>query len=278
MNVLEDSTILESNKQKRFEDRVDKNSLIPISEIKTIFKKYNHENTERYGQSMVWYDVGCLFFLIYIKKKYKGLCTINICEDEIKSDGDNFLEWIENIDCQIACEDCPKYLIYYKKQKFHYDPKIILKSDKLQIHIVSHSFLVGSGHLGCIFIKDNNVYYYDPNGLQDPDEAEYYDIFEKNLSYEMKKFGLVYIPYRWKRGIQRIQESEELKYGMDIMGMCCAWTFLFIELKLMNPTMSIEDIENKIKKKYRFRLTRMIVTYQQEIHNILFSLANEYYK
>jgi len=62
------------------------------------------------------------------------------------------------------------------------------------------------------------------------------------------------------------------------MGMCCAWSFLMIELKLMNPHLTIEEIENKLKKKYKYRLTRMIVTYQQEIHSELWKLANELYE
>jgi hypothetical protein len=51
-----------------------------------------------------------------------------------------------------------------------------------------------------------------------------------------------------------------------------------IELKLMNPHLTIEEIENKLKKKYKYRLTRMIVTYQQEIHSELWKLANELYE
>lgn len=267
-------------KNKKFIDRVDKNHLLPISKIKTIFESYNHDILDRYKQSMVWHDVGALFFLIYIKRKYRLSCDIHIDERELinRPQSKTLLEWIGKIDYEMDEEDSPKYLIYYKNQKFYYDSKLITKNNKLQIHIVSHTFPVGSGHLGCIFIKDDKAYYYDPNGLKDPDEATYYDVFESNLSVEMNKYGIVYYPYRWKKGIQSIQNNEELKYGIDIMGMCCSWTYLMIELKLMNPGLTIEDIENKLKKKYMYYLTRMIVTYQQSIHQIIFDLSKEYYE
>lgn len=302
MEVLEDSIMSTSNprrfeKKKRkigemdssgnfrthmkFFDRVRKDDLIPISKIKTLFTDYNHQNIERYHQSIVWHDVGALFFLLHIKKKYNGLCDISIDDKLLDvSEDETFLEWLERIDYSMDDTDSPKYLIYYQKQKFNYDPNLIQSRNKnvIQIHIVSHTFEVGSGHLGCIFIINDKAYYYDSNGLKDPDEATYYHTFEKNLSEEMSKFGIVYFPYRWKRGIQNIQNNEETKYGINIMGMCCSWTYLIIELKLMNPHLTIEEIENKLKKKYRYRLTRMIVTYQQEMHRILIDLSKEYYK
>jgi hypothetical protein len=46
-----------------------------------------------------------------------------------------------------------------------------------------------------------------------------------------------------------------------------------IELKLMNPSLTVEEIENKIKKKYRNRLTRYVVSYQQRLHPILLDLS-----
>jgi len=267
----------EDRRIKKFIDRVDKDKLISISNIKSIFSSYNHDDTNRYEQSIVWHDVGALFFLLYVKRNYGDICDIHIDEKELIKDKSSLLEWIQNLDYEMDDENNPRYHIYYKNQKFHYDTRLICKSNKLQIHIVSHSFPVGSGHLGCIFIKDEKVYYYDPNGLKDSDEATYYDLFEKKLSEEMIKYGMVYYPYRWKKGIQVIQDNEESKYGMDIMGMCCAWTYLMIELKLMNPGLTIEEIENKLKTKYKYRLTRMIVSYQQEMHNILFGLARECY-
>lgn len=272
-------------RQSKFFDRIHKEDLIPISKIKTLFDGYDHNSLERYNRSIVWHDVGALIFLLYIKKKYNGLCDIpiNFSTPDIDIpfeviENETYLEWLERIDYDMDDSDSPKYLIYYNKEKFIYDPKLFRNTDKLQIHIVSHTFEVGSGHLGCIFRMKDKVYYYDSNGLSDCDKDTYYHIFEKNLSEEMLKYGITYVPYRWKRGIQCIQDNEESKYGMDIMGMCSSWTFLIIELKLMNPHLTIEEIENKLKKKYRFRLTRMIVTYQQEIHKVLSDLSKEYYK
>jgi hypothetical protein len=266
----------------RFFDRVHKEDLIPISKIKSLFNDYNHQSIERYNRSIVWHDVGALFFLLYIKKKYGEFCNTLLEYPSLDvNENETFLEWLERIDYDMDEEESPKYLIYYNKGRFIYDPKLIQNvshSNKLQIHIVSHTFEVGSGHLGCIFIMKDKAYYYDSNGLKDPDEATYYHTFERDLSEEMSKYGIVYFPYKWKRGIQCIQDDEESKYGMDIMGMCCSWTYLMIELKLMNPHLTIEEIENKLKKKYRFRLTRMIVTYQQEMHRILTELSKEYYK
>jgi hypothetical protein len=267
----------------KFFDRVNKDHLIPISKIKILFKKYDHKNIERYNHSIVWHDVGALFFLLYIKRNYGGLYDNRIDDDMLYvEENENFLEWLERIDYDMDDIESPKYLFYYNKEKFIYDPKLIKSnSDKLQIHIVSHTFEVGSGHLGCIFIINDKAYYYDSNGLKDSDEAMYYHTFEKNLTEEMSKFGIVYIPYHTMRlknkGIQTIQDNEEAKYDLNIMGMCCSWTYLMIELKLMNPHLTIEEIESKLKKKYRFRLTRMIVTYQQEMHRILTNLSKEYW-
>lgn len=273
-------------KNLKFIDRVDKNSILPISKIKTIFEGYNHDNLNRYEKSIVWHDVGCLIFLLYVKKKYENLCNIPINLEELnefhKKDK-NLLEWIEHIDYKMynpETHEDNKFLIYYDNQKFYFDSDLINKcfNKKLCILIVSHIFPKGSGHLGCIFIQDNKAYYYDSNGLKDCDEAEYYNNFELQLTKEMNKFDITYMPYRWKKGIQAIQNNEESKYGLDIVGMCCAWSYLIIELKLMNPELTIEEIENKIKKKYKFKLTRMIVTYQQMMHKELYSLIGEIYK
>jgi hypothetical protein len=95
-----------------------------------------------------------------------------------------------------------------------------------------------------------------------------------------KEYQIEFCSYQWKRGIQGIQESEESeesKYHMDIMGMCCSWTYLMIELKLMNPDMTVEVIEEKIRQRYRNRLTRYIVSYQQIMHPILFELSKNIY-
>jgi hypothetical protein len=140
---------------------------------------------------------------------------------------------------------------------------------------VSHSFESGTGHLGCLFVYQKKAYYYDPNGLKDRDEADYYEKFENQLSETLySNYKIVYYPYKWKTGIQTSQNNEECKYKIDIMGMCCSWTYLIIELKLLNPQqMTIETIEKRLRLKYRNRLTRMIVTYQQKMHTILFDLA-----
>lgn len=270
---------LDIKRNLKFKDRIDKDKLLTISTIKTLFQKYNHDEIQRYEQSMVFQDVGSLFFLLYIKEKYKHLCHIPIDKKDIlPAHNLSLLEWLQEIDYEMSDEDNPKYLIYYQNQKFCYDDKLISKSSLLQIHIVSHIFPKGSGHIGCLFIQSDKAYYYDPNGLKDPDDENYYDTFEKNLSKELSKYEIIYCPYRFKKGIQVSQYNEEPKYGMDIMGMCCSWTFLIIELKLMNPELTIEEIETKLRKKYEFRLTRMIVSYQQEIHCILYDLSKEYYK
>ena len=273
-------------KNLKFTDRIDKNGIIPISKIKTIFEGYNHDNLNRYQKSIVWHDVGCLIFLLYVKKKYENLCNIPITVEELKEfpkKDKSLLEWIEHIDYKMYNPETHKdnkFLIYYDNQKFYFDSELINKccNKNLSILIVSHIFPKGSGHLGCIFIQNNKAYYYDSNGLKDCDEAEYYNKFEIQLTSEMSKFGITYMPYRWKKGIQSIQNNEESKYGLDIVGMCCAWSYLIIELKLMNPDLTIEEIENKIKKKYKFKLTRMIVTYQQMMHKELSSLVGEIYK
>jgi len=146
-----------------------------------------------------------------------------ISEDEISHKKDmEFLEWIEDIDHLIYQRSNPKYLIYYDNHEFYYDPmlfskeiqvRLISKQSNLQIHIVSHNFEdpkkeakdKESGHVGCIFIEGNKAYYYDSNGLKDSDNVEYYDRFEKQLCEELKKYGIEYVPYRWKKGIQVIQ-------------------------------------------------------------------------
>ena len=266
-------------KNLKFIDR-DNSRLITISQIKTIFNNYDHSKLNRYEQSLVWHDVGCLLFGIYIHNKY----NVNICggltKEEIHkydSKDKDILEWLEFIDYSMYPIN-PKHLLYYDNHKFCYENSLLLSSEKFQIIIVSHIFPKGSGHIGCIFILNNHAFYFDPNGLKDLDDPDYYIKFELNLVKELEQKGITYVPYRWKKGIQEIQTNEENKYGIEMIGMCCAWTFLMIELKLMNPHLTIEEIETKLKKKYKYKLTRMIVSYQQEMHNILWKLANEFYK
>ena len=46
----------------KFNDRIEKSSLIPISTIKSLFNLYDHSTIERYKQNILCHDVGCLFF------------------------------------------------------------------------------------------------------------------------------------------------------------------------------------------------------------------------
>jgi hypothetical protein len=157
------------------------------------------------------------------------------------------------------------------------DPKIIMsKSDKIQIIMVSHVFTGHSGHMGVLFIYRLQAYYYDSNGLKDVDEKDYYDKFGLKLYVLLQSnYNIEYIPYVWNKGIQVFQGNEESKYKMHITGMCCAWSYLMVELKLLNPELTVEAIENKIKNKYKNRLTRYIVTYHQMLHPILFDFSKE---
>jgi len=269
----------------KFEDLVDKSNLIRISKIKNLFIDYNHKIIDRYKQSIVWHDVGCLFFLYYLMQKYKNLCNIPLSNCNIVPiHNETILEWIDRLDVMMYDPDLQtdnQNLIYYDNHNFLFDKVLFQKcksNDKLSILIVSHIFPKGSGHVGCIFIQNDNAYYYDSNGLKDCDEKEYYNIFENNLRKVLKEFDIVYIPYVWEKGIQHLQNNEESKYGLKIMGMCCSWSFLIIELKLLNPNLTIEEIENKIKKKYKYKLTRMIVTYQQKMHMELWDVANKLFK
>lgn len=253
-------------------------NLLTIQEIKQRFKSYKDTGKERYSESIVWFDVGAMFFLLYISEKYKPLIQVNFTIQDIidlNVKGVDINEKIQNVDILLDEEKDPKFLIYYKKSKFYFDKNLISPdSEKLQVFILSHSFESGTGHLGCLFVHQKRAYYYDANGLKDRDEAEYYNIFEKQLSKVLySEYQIVYYPYKWKTGIQTSQNNEECKYKMDIMGMCCAWTYLIIELKLLNPQMTIETIEQRLRLKYRNRLTRMIVSYQQKMHSVLFDFA-----
>jgi hypothetical protein len=146
--------------------------------------------------------------------------------------------------------------------------------------LVSHTFPIkdnkSEGHIGALIIQNGKCYYFDSNGMKD-DDLDYYDCFIRKLTQEMMKYNLEYIPYQWKRGLQIYQESENDRYKVDMLGMCCSWSFFILELKLLNPLLTIEQIEIAIRKKYKNRLTRMISTYQQEIHNTLWKIAKEIY-
>ena len=262
-----------------------KKSLLEISEIRKRFNSYEKFSDHRvYGESIVWYDVGAMLFLIYISKSYPQYISIPMDEREIVNSFDNkekeHLEWVKFVDNQIDDDESPKFHIYVKDGKFIFDKNILKVKDenKIQIFMVSHSFSGCSGHMGCLFVFDNKAYYYDSNGMKDNDEKDYYDKFGVNLTNILKEYEIEYCPYVWRRGIQSIQNSEESKYNLDITGMCCAWSYLMIELKLLNPSLTVEEIENKIKIKYRNRLTRYVVSYQQMIHPILLQLSKEIYE
>jgi hypothetical protein len=277
-----------SNSKKRksisYKDRINSNDLISLSDVRLLYKNYNHNQLEKFEKNLTLHDVGCIFYLIYLKRKYNS-CEININEDEIcKIDlpsNQNILEWLEELDFYVDDERHPKFLIYFKNKEFIYDPNLIKSnSDKLQIHLVSHTFPIkdnkSEGHIGALIIQNGKCYYFDSNGMKD-DDLDYYDCFIRKLTQEMMKYNLEYIPYQWKRGLQIYQESENDRYKVDMLGMCCSWSFFILELKLLNPLLTIEQIEIAIRKKYKNRLTRMISTYQQEIHNTLWKIAKEIY-
>jgi hypothetical protein len=264
---------------KPFIDVMEKKDLLTIKEIKSRFESYEKFEDHRiYGQSIVWYDVGAMLFLIYIFQKHSESVESQFQIDQILQlfDRENkeHLEWVKYIDLNIDDNESPKFHIYVKDGIFYFDRNIInTRTDKIQILMVSHSFTGHSGHMGCIFIFKKKAYYYDSNGMQDKDEKDYYDKFNLKIEQIFKSFEIEYCPYVWKRGIQEIQNCEECKYDLNITGMCCSWSYLMIELKLMNPSLTVEEIENKIKNKYRNRLTRYVVSYQQRLHPILLDLS-----
>jgi hypothetical protein len=273
------NTTIKKRKLIGYKDRIQDQSLLSLSEIRQIYKDYDHDKQEKFEKNLTLHDIGCVFYLIYLKRKYK--CEISFTEKEIKEipiEHQNILEWLEEMDYYVDDPMHPKFLIYYKNKEFIYDPNIIKKNcSSIQIHLISHTFPVGSGHIGALMIENNKCYYFDSNGLKDKDDCEYYDDFINKLILETKKYDIEFIPYHWKRGLQVYQETENERYKVDMIGMCCSWSFFMMELRLMNPKLTIGEIENKIKKKYRNRMTRMICTYQQEIHQILWKIVKEIY-
>jgi hypothetical protein len=264
---------------KPFIDLMERKELLSIAKIKTIFDSYEKFEDHRiYGQSIVWYDVGAMLFLIYIVQKYPE--SVELCFDvndillSFQKGDREHLEWVKHVDQNIDENESPKFHIYVKDGVFYFDKNIIQrKTYKIQILMVSHSFTGHSGHMGCVFIFNKKAYYYDSNGMKDKDEKDYYDKFNDKIKEIFASYEIEYCPYVWKRGIQEIQNCEECKYNLNITGMCCSWSYLMIELKLMNPGLTVEEIENKIKKKYRNRLTRYVVSYQQRLHPILLDLS-----
>jgi hypothetical protein len=273
---------MSSNKKRKYysyKDSIQSSDLLTLSEIRTIYKDYKHDQVERFEMNITLHDVGCIFYLIYLKSKYN--CHVSISENEmieISLNHNSILEWLEELDYYVDDEIHRKFLIYFKNKEFYYDPNIIqMNCSQLQIHLVSHTFPFGSGHIGAILIQENKCYYFDSNGLKDSDDPFYYNDFFEKLNMEMKKYQIEFVPFYWKRGIQCYQECENDRYRINMIGMCCSWSFYILELKLLNPKLSMEDIENSIKKRYRNRLTRMISTYQQRIHKILWNIAKDIY-
>lgn len=280
---LQNIMSVDDKTNKPFIDLMERKDLLSIAQIKTIFDQYEKFEDHRiYGQIIVWYDVGAMLFMIYIFQKYPASVESHFDIRDIlhifeKCDRKH-LEWVKYVDLNIDDNETPKFHIYVKDGVFYFDKNIIhTKTNKIQILMVSHSFTGNSGHMGCLFIFNQKAYYYDSNGMKDKDEKDYYDKFNVKIEEIFKTFEIEYCPYVWKRGIQEIQNCEECKYDLNITGMCCSWSYLIIELKLMNPGLTVEEIENKIKKKYRNRLTRYVVSYQQKLHPILLDLSKTIY-
>jgi hypothetical protein len=280
MLVIQKKTEIIETKQIKFVDRIkiSKDKLLNLAEIKKVFKDYNHDDLERYKKSMVWHDVGSLFFMIYLSKKYK-VNSIDTKSISNISKETNLLKWLEEVDYSMDEDTKPLFLIYFKNKTFYYDSNLFtnISHRKINIFILSHTFSKGSGHLGCLFIYKQKAFYYDPNGNKDSDDKEYYLDLLNKLDKEMKKYNIELEICELEKGIQYIQEAENSRYNLNIMGMCSCWTFLMIELKILNPELTIQEIERNIKKKYKNKLTRMIVTYQQEIHPILWGLAKQFH-
>lgn len=267
-------------KNIKFNDLIHPKELLTIADIKKHYASYKNKDSERsppdsikrYEECIVWYDVGAVMFLLYINQKYPEFTFFN--KYIFLNPYASHLEWLEQLDLNMDEKENPKFLLFVQDGSFVFDKNIIQKNvSKIQIIMVSHSFTGFTGHMGCLFIFEQKGYYYDSNGLKDLDVKDYYHKFEKQLASVLLDYEIQYCPYTWKRGIQSIQDSEEEKYKLKIPGMCCAWSYLIIELKLLNPQLTVEMIEQKIKKKYRNRLTRYIVTYHQRLHPILFDLS-----
>jgi hypothetical protein len=152
-------SLMSSNKKRKYysyKDSIQSSDLLTLSEIRTIYKDYKHDQVERFEMNITLHDVGCIFYLIYLKSKYN--CHVSISENEmieISLNHNSILEWLEELDYYVDDEIHPKFLIYFKNKEFYYDPNIIqMNTSQLQIHLVSHTFPFGSGHIGAILIQE----------------------------------------------------------------------------------------------------------------------------
>lgn len=254
-------------------------NLITIQEAKKL--KYDHKLISRYSQNLTFNDLGAVLHLIYLKDTYTNI-NIGFTKQQFFKKLDptkDFNEVLESIDENISLEDKPEFLIYYNGEDLYYQSDLFntINDYKLSIFFISHESIIDSGHFGLFIITNKEGIYYDCNGkiLY----KDYYKKFIQSLRILCKKLRL---KFRWEgkpKGIQIWQMNESNKYRMDLIGCCGSWTFYIAEQLLLDLNqglnkdlvINIKDIEDKIRNKYKNYLTRLILTYQQQIHIILWN-------
>jgi hypothetical protein len=235
-------------------------------EIKTFKQQplYNDQDLQKYKQNILCHDVGSYLFMKYIQEKYKDVYTgvgCNPLDPMTVSD-------LDDLDHGMYQKSNPRYLIYYGQGDLYFDPSLLENAiqNPWSCFIVSHSQIYQEGHLAALFVVEGKVYYYDCNGVED---RTYYFPFEKKLMEVCQRYHLEYVPSQCYVGIQNSQGLEASKYNFSLNGLCSSWTYYMIEQVLKSRSIDFHDLEAKVRKRYRYYLTRMIGTYSFHLHQAL---------
>jgi hypothetical protein len=137
-----------------------------------------------------------------------------------------------------------------KFYQMNYIPQLLEPQETRYSIFDVHKFVGNSGHLTMIFMDhvEKIIEFYDPHG-RDMELSEirfvYTALSEIFPEYKINEF--------WK--LKGLQESEVISDDVE-QGFCIRWTSMMIHLKLLNLTMSMEDIEKAfIKECYNKKLS-----------------------
>ena len=235
--------------------------------------------------------IDILFGLIYIKNKYKNICTS--LNNNLKFN-DKLLKYYENI----GIYKNPKFdflnfeILWIYQHMFIPDSLSSIinnfkKNKKYQYLIIPIGIELSKGSHANMLIytkKTNELERFEPFGKDFPINFNYIpNLLDKNIFDYFSKFfdNLIYLSpnkYQDKIGPQLLDTNELKKYKNigDPGGYCAAWSLWYVDIRLQYQNVLRNEIIKKILNKYRYNNISIRSIIRNYIKNIT-DLRDKYF-